>query len=104
MDNLVGQTVGQYQLVELIHQGENTVYKAFQPSTDRYVAVKMLSPARRGDPAYVQQFQQDMQVAATLQHPNILPIYDFGQYNQYLYTVTPYVDGVTVETNMGQFT
>ena len=104
MDNLVGQTVGQYQLVELIHQGENTVYKAFQPSTDRYVAVKMLSPARRGDPAYVQQFQQDMQVAATLQHPNILSIYDFGQYNQYLYTVTPYVDGGTVETNMGQFT
>ena len=64
--NLVGQTIGQYQLTEIIHQGDNTVYKGFQASMNRYVAVKVLAPAQSNNPAFVQQFQQDMQLIVNL--------------------------------------
>jgi hypothetical protein len=37
--DMLGQTIGQYQLIEVIHQGDNAVYKGFQPAMNRYVAV-----------------------------------------------------------------
>lgn len=45
MVNLIGQTLGQYRIIKQIGQGGMaTVYKAYQPSLDRYVAVKVLPP------------------------------------------------------------
>ena len=92
MDSLVGKTLGQYQLVEIIHQDENTVYKAFQPSLNRYVAVKVLNPARSRDLDFAQQFRRDMQLIVGLEHPNILPVYDYGQEEGLLYLVTRYIE------------
>jgi serine/threonine protein kinase len=101
--NLLGQTIGQYQLIEVIHQGENTVYKGFQPSLNRYVAVKILSPAQAGNQAFVQQFQQDMQVIAGLQHANVLPVYEHGQQDGLLYMVTPYIEGGTLQGHLARY-
>ena len=92
MENLVGKTLGQYQLVEIIHQGENTVYKGFQPSLNRYVAVKVLNPARGQDSQFSQQFRQDMQQLVSIEHPNILTIYDYGQAEGVLYMVSRYIE------------
>jgi chitodextrinase len=92
MDNLVGRTLGQYQLVEIIHQGENTVYKGFQPSLNRYVAVKVLNPALSQDLQFAQRFRQDMQQLVSLEHPHILTIYDYGQAEGVLYMVSRYIE------------
>jgi serine/threonine protein kinase len=103
MTNLVGQTIGQYQILEIIHAGENTVYKGFQPSTNRYVAVKALNPAQSGDPVFAQQFQRDMQTMTRLQHPALLPVLDYGQQHGLLYQVSPLVEGGTLESRLAQY-
>jgi len=103
MTNLVGQTIGQYQILEIIHEGENTVYKGFQPSTNRYVAVKILNPAQSADPAFAQQFQRDMQTITRLQHPTLLPVLDYGQQNGLLYQISPLVEGGTLESRLAQY-
>jgi len=98
--DLIGKTIGEYQLIEVIHQGQNTIYKGFQPSMNRYVAVKVLRSSLADDPAFVQRFQQDMQVVAGLEHPNVLPIYDFGQQDGLLYIVTRYVETGTLKDRL----
>jgi len=103
MNNFTGQTIGQYQLLELISQGENSVYKGFQPAMNRYVAVKILAATRSGDPAFVQQFYRDMEQMAQMQHPNVLPLLDHGQHNGLLYLVTPFIEGGTLKTQMAQY-
>jgi serine/threonine protein kinase len=90
--DLLGKTIGDYQLIELIHQGQNTIYKGFQPSTNRYVAVKILKPSLAADPAFVQGFNEDMGRIAGLEHPNVLRIYDYGQQDDLLYIVTRFVE------------
>ena len=102
MLNLSGQTLGQYQLLEIIHEGDNDVYKAFQPVTNRTVAVKVLGASQAGDPTFAQQFQQDMQFIAALEHPNLLPVLDYGQQNGWLYLVTRYVDSGTLQDRLSQ--
>jgi len=92
MTDLLGKTIGEYQLIELIHQGQNTIYKGVQPSMNRYVAVKVLRQSLADDPTFVQQFHQDMERIAGLEHPNVLRIYDYGQQDGLLYIVTQYVE------------
>jgi serine/threonine-protein kinase len=102
MTNLVGQTLGQYQLIETIHDGANTVYKGFQPGMNRYVAVKVLDSTQAGNPAFVQQFQQDMQFIASLEHPGLLPVLDYGQQDEWLYLVTRHVESGTLQDRLTQ--
>ena len=101
--DLLGKTIGQYQLVEVVHQGDNVVYKGFQPAFNRYVAVKVLSSIRAADPTFVQQFKQDMRRMAALEHPNILSVYDYGQQDDVLYTVTPFVEGGTLQEQISHY-
>jgi len=100
MTDLTGQTIGEYQIIEPIHQGENTVYKGFQASMNRYVAVKVLNPSLAANPAFVQTFQQNMQRITGLQHPNILPIYDYGQQGELFYIVFQYVEIGTLKDRL----
>jgi serine/threonine protein kinase len=59
MTDLLGTTLGQYQIVELIGEGGMaSVYKAWQPSLRRYVALKVLAPHLSGDTEFVQRFHQ----------------------------------------------
>ena len=100
MTDLLGKTINGYQLIEVIHQGQNTVYKGFQPSANRYVAVKTLRQSLASDPGFAQEFNQDMQRVARLEHPNILPVFDFGQLDDVLYIVTRYVEGGTLQDRL----
>ena len=102
MTNLAGQTLGQYQILEIIHTGANTVYKGFQPGMNRYVAVKVLDSSQTGNPAFVQQFQQDMQFIAGLEHPGLLPVLDYGQQTEWLYLVTRHVESGTLQDRLSQ--
>ncbi len=92
MDDLVGQRLGVYELREAVRRGGmSMVYKAWQPSLDRWVAVKVLS--HPGDPQFARRFQLEARSIARLQHPNIIPIYDYGEQDGQLYLVVAYVEG-----------
>jgi serine/threonine protein kinase len=101
--NLIGQMIGQYQVVEQIGQGGMaTVYKAFQPSMDRYVALKILPDHFAKDPNFVKRFEHEAKAIAALEHPHILPVYDFGRDQELSYMVMRYIQGGTLSSLMGQ--
>src|SRR6266508_16998 len=92
MSDLINTQLGQYQLIEAIgHGGMATVYKAYQESLDRYVAVKVLLSNR--DPQFAARFKREARAIAALQHHNILPVYDYGEQEGLLFLVLQYIEG-----------
>jgi serine/threonine protein kinase len=80
MSDLSDTQLGPYYLRRIIGKGGMaTVYQAHQPSMDRDVAIKIIASELAGDPEFVARFEREAQVIARLQHPHILPVYDFGQ-------------------------
>jgi serine/threonine protein kinase/predicted transposase YbfD/YdcC len=92
MTDLIGQTLGQYQIIEQIGEGGMaTVYKAYQASLDRYVAIKVLPPLYAEEPGFSERFEREAKAIANLNHPNILPVHDSGQEGEYSYIVMRYI-------------
>ena len=92
MSDLVGRRLGPYELHEVIaHGGMATVYKARQPSLERWVAVKVLTSP--DDPEFVAWFQGEAQLLARLHHPDIVPLYDYGEQDGQRYQVLEYLEG-----------
>ncbi len=84
---------GRYRLRNRIgHGGMAMVWLGFDERLERPVAVKILSDTLAGDGVYLQRFRREAQVAAGLQHPNLVPIYDFDAGTR-PYLVMEYVDG-----------
>jgi len=91
MSDLVGRRLGRYELRGVIQRGGmGTVYKAWQASLDRWVAVKVLS--HPGAPEFLARFQREARSIAQLQHPNIVPIYDYGEEDGQAFLVVQYVE------------
>jgi hypothetical protein len=85
-DDLTGKHLGPYQIVAPLGKGGmGIVYKAYQPSLRRYVALKVLPQRYTDDPTFVGRFWQEARAAAKLEHPHILPIYDYGEHEGYHY-------------------
>src|SRR6266508_1341821 len=94
MDGLINRLFGQYRIIEPIRQGGmSTIYKAYQESLDRYVAIKVLT--YNSDPQFVARFKREARAIAQLQHPNILPIYDSNEQDGMLYLVMQYIENGT---------
>src|SRR6476659_5628815 len=102
MTNYDNTQLGHYRLIEAIgHGGMATVYKAYQESLDRFVAVKVLLSNR--DPQFAARFKREARAIAALQHHNILTIYDYGEQDGLLYFVLQYVEnGVTLHDLLGK--
>ena len=97
----VGENVGPYRIVEQFGQGGMaTVFKAYHASLDRYVALKVLHPAFNQDPNFEARFQREARVVAKLEHPNIVPIYDYSEYEKRPYLVMKFIEGVTLKARM----
>lgn len=95
--SLVGQKLGKYDVTKLIgHGGMATVYKAHQSDIERNVAIKVLPPHPGQDDQFVERFRLEARTIARLQHPHILPLYDYGDENGVLYLVMAYIDGGSV--------
>ncbi len=96
---LVGRTLGRYQLKAVLGQGAmGYVYEAHDQELDRTVALKVL-PRRvetPEQPAGLKMFIQEAQIAARLQHPNIVTIYEVGQQGGIYYFAMECVRGVTL--------
>lgn len=94
---LPGYQFGQYRIVDVVGQGGMaTVYKAYQPSVDRYVAIKMLSPDLTQNENFVKRFASEAKAVAALEHPHILPLFDFGELNGTYYIVMRLIESGTL--------
>jgi serine/threonine protein kinase len=97
MEDLSGKQLGPYRIVEPLGEGGMAaVYKAYQATMDRYVAVKVLPRFLASDPEFVGRFKQEAKVLARLQHPHILPVYDFGEHEGYTYLVMQCIEAGTL--------
>jgi serine/threonine protein kinase len=101
--NLIGQNLGPYRIIEQIGQGGMaTVYKAYEPALDRYVAIKVLPQYFAHDTDFSARFDREAKAVARLNHPNILPIYSFGQEGRLSYIAMRYVGQGTLKDRLGQ--
>jgi serine/threonine protein kinase len=97
MEDLTGKQLGQYRIVAPLGEGGMAaVYKAYQASVERYVALKILPRHYASDPDFVRRFKREAKVIAGLAHPNILPVHDYGEAEGYTYIVMRYVEGGTL--------
>jgi len=100
MEDLTGKQFGLYQIRQLIGEGGMaTVFKAYQPSLNRYVALKLLPREFTPEAQFVSRFEREVKILAKLQHPNVLAIFDCGESEGYIYLVMPLVTGGTL-TNL----
>lgn len=76
--------------------GMAVVWKAYQASLDRVVAIKVLRSEHAADPEEVRRFMDEARAAAKLSHPNIVQVYDTGSENGVYYIVMEYVAGKTI--------
>ncbi len=94
----LSERLGDYELLQEIGQGNNgVVYKARQMSLDRIVAVKSIASGRRTTTQDIRRFRIEARTAARLDHPCIVPIYDFDSNNGQHFFVMGYVEGTNLE-------
>jgi predicted Ser/Thr protein kinase len=99
----IGENVGPYRIIEQLGQGGMaTVFKAYHASLDRYVAIKVLHPAFKEEPNFLSRFQREARVVARLEHPNIVPIYDFAEHKGQPYLVMKFIEGQTLKAHMNE--
>ncbi|NDJ86199.1 MAG: serine/threonine protein kinase [Chloroflexi bacterium] len=97
----IGQTVGQYKIVAQLGQGGMaTVYKAYHPNLDRHVAIKVMHIAFSEDESFLERFKREAQIVTKLDHPHIVPIYDYADYEGQPYLVMKFVEGFTLKQRM----
>ncbi|MGE5641614.1 MAG: serine/threonine protein kinase [Byssovorax cruenta] len=102
MDNIqAGQTLGPYRIINQIGKGGMAnVYRAYQPSVDRYVAIKVLPSQLAESKEFATRFHQEARIIAMLEHPHILPVFDYGESDGVAYFVMRYLDAGTLKDKM----
>ena len=96
-----GTQVGPYRIIEQLGQGGMAiVYKAYHASLDRYVAIKVLHRAFLEDANFHTRFQREARVVARLEHPNIVPIYDYAEHEGQPYLAMKYIEGDTLKARL----
>jgi predicted Ser/Thr protein kinase len=94
MPIVVGQTLGQYRIQEKIGEGGmGVVYKAEQAGINRIVVIKVLTANLATDKGALDRFKREVDIIAELEHPYILPLYDFGQVDDNPYIVMRFMGG-----------
>lgn len=97
MEDLTGKQFGNYQIVAPLGEGGMAaVYKAYQPSMERFVAIKVLPRQMAASEEYLARFKQEAKLLAQLQHPHILPVFDYGEAEGYTYIVMSFVKSGTL--------
>ena len=101
MSFTVGENVGPYRIIEQLGQGGMaTVFKAYHAALDRYVALKVLHTAFGEDPNFEARFQREAKLVAKLDHPNIVPVYDYAEHSGRKFLVMKYIEGETLKARL----
>ena len=91
--------IGEYRVIEEIGRGAmSVVYKAIQPSLNRTVAIKVLSPELTKDSLFVNRFNQESIIIARFNHPNVVHVIDKGSIDGTFYFVMDFVEGKDFKT------
>jgi serine/threonine-protein kinase len=94
-----GTPFGRYQLIELLGRGGmGEVWKAYDTTIDRVVALKMLLPHYAADPDFDRRFRREARTAARLEEPHVVPIHDVGEIDGRLYLTMRLINGVDLDT------
>jgi serine/threonine protein kinase len=104
MADLTGKAVGPYRIVELIGQGPAAeVYRAYQADLDRHVAIKVFPgrSAAEAEPSLAR-FEQEVRAVATLRHPHIISLLDFGSEDGVPYVVMEYLPGTSLKARLNE--
>ncbi|MFQ5923521.1 MAG: serine/threonine-protein kinase [Anaerolineales bacterium] len=98
MEDLTGKQLGQYQIIAPLGEGGMAaVYKAYQlGKMNRIVALKILPQHLAEQLEFVKRFDREANVLAKLQHPRILPVFDFGESDGYTYLAMPFIESGTL--------
>ena len=105
MSNLIGQTLGRYQIIEQLGEGGMaTVYKALDSSLDRFVAIKVIradqfAPSMLDE--ILKRFEREAKALAKLSHPNIVHVHDYGNYEGAPYLVMEYLPSGALKERFG---
>src|SRR5262249_17289045 len=92
--DLTGQTLRGYELRKAIGMGGfGAVYRAYQAAVSRDVAVKVILPQFANEPEFIRRFEAEAQIVARLEHPYIVPLYDFWREPDGAYLVMRWLSG-----------
>ena len=101
MQDLIGHDIGRYHILEQLGQGGMAVvYKAYDTRLEREVAVKLIRKGQFGtdyQAHMLKRFEREARSLAKMLHPNIVPIYDYGEHDGAPYLVMAYIPGGTLK-------
>lgn len=99
----IGEQIGGYEIIDQLGQGGMaTVYKAYHAQLDRHVAIKVIHPNFSDDESFVSRFSREAQIVAKLEHPNIVPVYDYNKHENRPYLVMKYIEGETLKERLNK--
>ena len=94
MDDLSGQVIRGYKIIERIGEGGfGVVYRAEQPAVDREVSIKVILPEYAQHPEFVRRFEAEARMVAKLEHPHIVPLYDYWRDEEGAFLVMRWLRG-----------
>jgi serine/threonine-protein kinase len=97
VNGLIGRTISHYHILEQIGQGGmSSVFRAANLADGRAVAMKILSPYIAHEERFQARFEREIKLLTRLQHPNIIPILDFGEADGLAFIVMPYIASGTL--------
>lgn len=100
-DTLIGRQLGAYQIQSKLGEGGMArVYKAYHARLRRDVAIKVILSQVANDGDFQARFEREAQLIASLEHPNIVAVFDFGEIEALTYLVMQYVGGGTLRDQM----
>jgi serine/threonine protein kinase len=98
VEDLSGVTLGKYYLIERLGKGAmGVVYRAYGAHLKREVAVKVLLPELAAQPDSLERFEREAEIAARLEHPHIIPVYDYDTQEGVAYIVMRLLNGRSLE-------
>lgn len=102
-DPLLGATLGSYEIIEAIGEGGMArIYKGFHAELKRYAAIKVVNWGLQEDPDFSERFRREAQAIASLRHPNIVQIFDFGKYEAGYFMVMEFIAGSDLAAHLRQ--
>lgn len=93
--------IGAYEVKSVIGRGATgVVFKAYEPSLNRFVAIKLLSPALASSPVAKRRFEQEARAIAAVSHDHVVPIFGTGEHAGSPYIVMRYVPGLSLQRRL----
>jgi serine/threonine protein kinase len=97
------ELIGSYRIIDQVGSGGMaTVYRAHHERLDRMVALKVIHKNFTNEPDFLSRFEREARIVAQLEHPNIVPIYDYNEVDGQPYIVMKYIEGETLKDHLTQ--